>query len=51
LDALANFQYYAWDELPAEISEVFHTASPFELALVCLACASTITHHYQSKTM
>ncbi|KIO09808.1 hypothetical protein M404DRAFT_130098, partial [Pisolithus tinctorius Marx 270] len=51
VDALANFQYYGWSELPSEVRDVFRSASPFELALVSLARASTITHHYQSKTV
>ncbi|KIO01824.1 hypothetical protein M404DRAFT_148974, partial [Pisolithus tinctorius Marx 270] len=37
VDALANFQYYGWSELPSEVRDVFRSASPFELALVSLA--------------
>ncbi|KAI6153715.1 hypothetical protein BKA82DRAFT_3970415, partial [Pisolithus tinctorius] len=51
VDTLANFQYHRWSELPAEVRDAFRTASPFELALVSLARASTITHHYQLKTV
>ena len=50
-DVIANFQYYGISELPDEVEEAILMASPFEVMLVALCCATVITHHYQSKPL
>ena len=49
-NAIANFQYYGISELPDDVRDAILTASPFEVMLVALCCATVITHHYQSKS-
>ena len=40
VDALANFQYYAYDQLPVLVREAFEKASLFDIMLVARARAS-----------
>ncbi|KIN97657.1 hypothetical protein M404DRAFT_159992, partial [Pisolithus tinctorius Marx 270] len=48
-DAIANFQYYGFDELPHDVRESIHAASALELMLVAACRATVVTHHYQTK--
>ncbi|KAJ7152241.1 hypothetical protein C8R43DRAFT_1087883 [Mycena crocata] len=49
LDALANFQYYARDELPEDVKEAFAKASLYELMMVSRSRATRITHMFCEK--
>ncbi|KIK16143.1 hypothetical protein PISMIDRAFT_30929 [Pisolithus microcarpus 441] len=49
-DSLANFQYYGLSQLPEDIQEAIHSASPFDIMLVSMCRASTITHHFSSES-
>lgn len=49
LDALANFQYYAVDELPVSVKETMTNTSMFDLMLVSRARATRITHLFSKK--
>ncbi|KAJ7046273.1 hypothetical protein C8F04DRAFT_894650, partial [Mycena alexandri] len=49
LDALANFQYYAWDELPAAVLEAFKTASLYDLMMVSRTRCTRVTHMFCDK--
>ena len=44
LDALANFQYYARDELPPAVKAAFESASLYDLMMVSRSRATRITH-------
>ncbi|KAJ6622842.1 hypothetical protein B0H10DRAFT_2214147 [Mycena sp. CBHHK59/15] len=49
LDSMANFQYYARDELPPDVKKVFCNASMFDLMMVSRSRATRITHLYSKK--
>ncbi|KIK21739.1 hypothetical protein PISMIDRAFT_29840 [Pisolithus microcarpus 441] len=49
-DSLANFQYYGCSQLPMDVQEAIHNASPFDIMLVSMCRASTITHHFSSES-
>lgn len=49
LDSLANFQYYARDELPAQVKDAFQHASPFEIMMTARARATKITYLFSKK--
>lgn len=49
LDSLANFQYYAHDELPATVKDAFNRSSMFDLMLVCQSRATRVTHLFSNK--
>ncbi|KAJ7837629.1 hypothetical protein B0H13DRAFT_1651486 [Mycena leptocephala] len=49
LDSWANFQYYAFDELPLDISVALRAASMFDLMLISHSCTTRITHLYSNK--
>lgn len=43
VDALANFQYYAYSEIPQEVHDAFQEASMFDLMLVVRARATRVS--------
>ncbi|KIK82265.1 hypothetical protein PAXRUDRAFT_154115 [Paxillus rubicundulus Ve08.2h10] len=45
---LANFQYYGHERLDMPTLQAFDGASTFDLTLILLVHASTITFHYNS---
>ncbi|KAJ7699722.1 hypothetical protein B0H16DRAFT_1349049, partial [Mycena metata] len=49
LDALANFQYYARDELPAGVKDAFEQASLYDLMMVSRNRATRVTHMFCEK--
>ncbi|KAJ7720620.1 hypothetical protein B0H16DRAFT_1432312 [Mycena metata] len=49
LDALANFQYYARQELPADVRLAFEKASLYDLMMVARNRATRITHMFCEK--
>ncbi|KAJ7088870.1 hypothetical protein B0H15DRAFT_763245, partial [Mycena belliarum] len=49
LDVLANFQYLALDELPAEAKAAFEKASLYDLMMVSRSRATRITHLFCDK--
>jgi len=49
LDAVANFQYYAHERLPVDISDALKKASLFDFMLVARARASCITYLLSDK--
>ncbi|KAJ6608356.1 hypothetical protein B0H10DRAFT_2166596 [Mycena sp. CBHHK59/15] len=49
VNSLANFQYYARDELPADIQAVFNSASMFDLMIVAISRATRITQLFSKK--
>ncbi|KAJ7774867.1 hypothetical protein B0H16DRAFT_1303004, partial [Mycena metata] len=49
LDALANFQYYARDELPEAVREAFNSASLYDLMMVSRSRCTRITHMFCDK--
>lgn len=46
---LANFQYYAYDELPEDVASAFERASLFDLMLVARACMTKISYLFNHK--
>ncbi|KAJ7021408.1 hypothetical protein C8F04DRAFT_897453, partial [Mycena alexandri] len=46
LDALANFQYYARDELPPDVLEAFQSASLYDLMMVARSRCTRVTHMF-----
>jgi hypothetical protein len=49
IDSWANFQYYALDCLPEEVSMCINKLSDFDKMMICCARASKITHVYNEK--
>lgn len=49
LDSLANFQYYARDELPDSVRTAFAETSLFDLMMICQSRATRITHLFTNK--
>ncbi|KAJ7648175.1 hypothetical protein DFH06DRAFT_997241, partial [Mycena polygramma] len=49
LDALANFQYYAIDELPQDVKNAFAKASLYDLMMVARSRCTRITHMFSEK--
>ncbi|KAJ7211840.1 hypothetical protein C8J57DRAFT_1604712 [Mycena rebaudengoi] len=47
LDAMANFQYYAHDELPAPVKAAFDGASMYDIMMVARLRATRITHLFK----
>ncbi|KAF8556634.1 hypothetical protein OG21DRAFT_1482850 [Imleria badia] len=48
-NALANFQYYAYDELPDDVRDAFARASIFDLMLVARARTTRISYFFNHK--
>ncbi|KAJ7687298.1 hypothetical protein B0H17DRAFT_1136419 [Mycena rosella] len=48
-DSLANFQYYARDELPVEVREAFRQALMFDVMMVARSRATRIAHMFSSR--
>src|SRR5262245_16054420 len=49
LDSLANFQYYAHNELPVDVKNCFENASVYDLMLVSRSRIMRITHLFSGK--
>ncbi|KAJ7070423.1 hypothetical protein B0H15DRAFT_763587, partial [Mycena belliarum] len=49
LDALANFQYFGIDELPADVKTAFEKSSLYDLMMVSRCRATRITHLFCDK--
>ncbi|KAK7038371.1 hypothetical protein R3P38DRAFT_2515926, partial [Favolaschia claudopus] len=49
LDSLANFQYYARDELPPNIKTAFEEASLYDLMMIAHSRCTRITHLFSDK--
>ncbi|KAJ7224995.1 hypothetical protein C8J57DRAFT_1252983 [Mycena rebaudengoi] len=47
LDAMANFQYYVHDELPAPVKAAFDGASMYDIMMVARSRATRITHLFK----
>ncbi|KAJ7290044.1 hypothetical protein C8J57DRAFT_1164233 [Mycena rebaudengoi] len=47
LESMANFQYYAHDELPLKVKAVFHGASMYDIMMVARCRATRITHLFK----
>ncbi|KAK6977895.1 hypothetical protein R3P38DRAFT_3236571 [Favolaschia claudopus] len=49
LDALANFQYYARDELPPLVKKAFEDASCYDLMMCSYSRCTRVTHLFSEK--
>ncbi|KAK7022631.1 hypothetical protein R3P38DRAFT_2533011, partial [Favolaschia claudopus] len=49
LDSLANFQYYARDELPADVKDALASCTMFDRMMICQARSTKITHLFSKN--
>ncbi|KAK7038403.1 hypothetical protein R3P38DRAFT_2516120, partial [Favolaschia claudopus] len=49
LDSLANFQYYARDELPADVKAALASCTMFDRMMICQARSTKITHLFSKN--